>query len=359
MDKASRNLRCFYGVDAALVWSSYRDIQRAERSIAIYSKVMEGLKKDLDTEQHRSGTLVRLRSNEVTEVRAKLDKVTDEKREVLKTKREKESQIDNFLGKLETIIMSLFGASDSVEKIKEDIADSSKKTAEIDKQIEKIAEELSDAIFKQNAAIDPIEDLEFALNYLETEIDSCRERQESCRDFIYGYTTKVCMSGGPLLLDLYQRSGLKVDDLKSFSETYLKIQEISLSICSLPSENEAQEAAPISEVIQNGFSSGQIEVKGNVKLTGTGTHHRKVRRGKSRVWREFAVFFNGIKNVVMKFPQGRFNPQNVREAFTDELVFQFDSGRNLEVEKLAEIKENKLNLLRTYSAQVFEHLISK
>lgn len=359
MDKTARNLRCFYGVDAALVWSSYRDIQRADRSIAVYSKVMENLKKDLKLEQNSRGTLVRLRSNEVTEVREKLAKVADEKNAILREKRDKESQIDTFLGKLEIIVKSLFGASDSVDKIKEDLSKSEKKAVALDKEIEKIADDLSDAIFKQNAAIDPIEDLEFALNYLETEIDNCRERQAKCRDFIYGHTTRKCMEGGPLVLDLCQQSGLDVNDPQAFGETYLKIHEISLSICSLPTENDLVEAAPISEVIQQGFTEGSVEVKGNVKLSGTGTHHRKVRRGKSRVWRQFSVYFNGMKNVVLNFAQKHFQPEAVIEAVSGELVYQFNSGRNIELEKLAEIKSNKLNLLRTYSAKVFELLIQK
>ena len=359
MDKAAKNLRYFYGVNSVQVWSAYRDIQRAERSVAVYLKVMESLKKDLKLEQERRGTLVRLRSNEVTDVRTKLSEIEVERNETLKEKRQKESRIDSFLGQMEVVIKSLFGASEGIDKIKEDVDANEKKAKKLDEKLEAVAQQLSDAIFKQNAAIDPIEDLEFALDYLDGEVDNCRERQHSCRDFIYGTTTKKCMEGGPLVLDLCFHSGVSVADEQVFTDTYLKIHEISLSICSIPTLKDLDPVGEMSELIQGGFRTGKVKVKGNVKLEGTGTHHRKVRRGKNRVWRQFAVYFNGTKSVKMSFDQKQFESDAIRNTLSGDVNFQFNRGRNSELENVSEIKDNKLNLLRSYSAQIFEQLTQK
>lgn len=359
MDKTAKNLRCFYGVNAARVWSAYRDIQRAERSIAVYHKVMETLKKDLKLEQDRRGTLVRLRSNEVTEVRSKLNDIEVERNALLKEKRQNESRIDNFIGQLEVVIKSLFGASEGIDKIKDDISDSERKAKSLDKKLEDAAQELSDAIFKQNAAIDPIEDLEFALDYLDEEIDSCRERQQESRDLIYGATAKKCLEGGPLVLDLCLRSGIAVANEHAFCETFLKIHEISAGVCSIPVERELAEVGSISEQVQEGFKVGKVMVKGNVKLLGTGTHHRKVNRGKKRVWRQFAVYFNGTKSVSMSFNQQQFEPKVISNVLSSDIDYHFNSGRNEALKDVDETKENKLNLIRSYSAQIFSQLIQK
>ena len=357
VDPIAKNLRCFYGVNAVKVWSSYRDFQRAERSIAVYSKVMEGLKEDLKLEQGRRGTLVRLRSNEVTEVKEKLSEVEAEKNLIMKQKREKESGIDTFLGRMEVRLKSLFGVSESIEKINEAISEDLKKSQKLEKEIEDISKELSDAVFKQNAAIDPIEDLEFALEYLENEIDNCRERQRESRDFINGHTTRKCMEGGPLILDLFVHSGLVLEDSLKFSELYLKIHEEALEICSIPQGREALEPNELLTTVHKGFEEEVIDVKGNVKLTGTGTHHRKVRRGKSRVWRQFAVYFDGTTSVHMGFDQNTYNSNYVRDALSNQAVYDFNSGRNFSLEKVDRGKEQKLNTLRQYSSMLFEQLI--
>ena len=61
----------------------------------------------------------------------------------------------------------------------------------------------------------------------------------------------------------------------------------------------------------------------------------------------------------MNFTQRRFQPKTIKEALSSELAYQFNSGRNIEMEKLSEMKENKLNLLRTYSSQIFQQLLRK
>ena len=357
MDPIAKNLRCFYGINAVKVWSSYRDFQRAERSIAIYSKVIETLKSDLNLEQGRRGTLVRLRSNEVTTVKEKLEEVEVQRNKILKSKRQKESEIDTFLGRMETRVKALFGASDSVEKIKEDISKEEKHSKKIESEIKKIGDELSEAVFKQNAAIDPIEDLEFALEYLDNEIHECKERQRESRDYISGHTTKKCMEGGPLILDLFIHSGLELEDQKSFSDLYMKIHEEGLALCSSPLEREIEEPAGIIETVSKGFKNNKIEMKGNVKLTGTGTHHRKVRRGKSRVWREFAVFFKGTTSVRMNFDQQKFNTGSIKEALSTNAVHDFHTSRNKLLKKVDSEKNQKLDLLRQYSSMLFEQLI--
>lgn len=357
MDPVAKNLRCFYGVNAVQVWSSYRDFQRAERSIAIYSSVMKTLKKDLDLEQERSGTLVRLRSNELTGVKEKLGKAEVNRNEILKSKRFKESQIDTFLGRLEIRIKALFGASDSIEKIKEDINAEEAKSQKLEAEIKKIAEELSDAVFKQNAAVDPIEDLEFALAYLENEIAKCRERQRQSRDYIAGHTTKRCMEGGLLILDLFIHSGIKLADQKGFTELYMKIHEEGLAVCSVPQEREIVRPEGIRETVSDGFKNSKIEMKGNVKLSGTGTHHRKVRRGKSRVWRQFAVYFKGTTSVSLKFDQQKFNAASINEALSSNTAHDFHLSRNAGIKKANLEKQEKLQLLRQYSSILFEKLI--
>ena len=357
MDPIAKNLRCFYGINAVKVWSSYRDFQRAERSIAVYSKVMETLKEDLKMENERRGTLVRLRSNEVTEVREKLDLVEADRNKILKDKRKKESEIDTFLGRMEIRLKSLLGVSESVDRIKEDIEADDKKSKKIESEIKKISDELAQAVFKQNAAIDPIEDLEFALDYLETEIDKCKERQRESRDYISGHTAKKCMEGGPLILDLFLHSGLQLEDQRSFAELYLKIHEQGLALCSTLVERESVKPEGIIDTVSSGFRNDKVEMKGNVKLTGTGTHHRKVRRGKSRVWRQFAVYFNGTTNVRMHFDQQRFNTGRIKEALSANAVHDFHVTRNSAVKKTSADNEKKLDLLRQYSSMLFEQLI--
>ena len=357
MDLVAKNLRCFYGINAVKVWSSYRDFQRAERSIAVYSKVVESLKKDLNLENERRGTLVRLRSNEVTAVKGKLSEVEAERNKTLKSKRQKESGIDTFLGRMEIRVKALFGSSASIEKIQEAVDEEEKKSKKLESDIKKIGDELSAAVFKQNAAIDPIEDLEFALEYLDGEIDQCRQRQQESRDYISGHTTKKCMEGGPMILDLFIHSGLQVEDQKSFAELYLKIHEEGMAICSSPLERDSEKPLDVIETVSRGFKSNKVEMKGNVKLSGTGSHHRKVKRGKSRVWRQFSVYFNGTANVRMSFDQQKFNTGSVKEALSENAAHDFHVCRNAEVKKLSLGKEQKLNLLRQNSSMLFEQLI--
>ena len=69
----ARNLRCFFGADATSVWSLCRDQERAKRSVELYKRVLAQLEEDLEQEKGKRGTLVRVRSNEVTGIKEKLN----------------------------------------------------------------------------------------------------------------------------------------------------------------------------------------------------------------------------------------------------------------------------------------------
>ena len=359
MNGQSKNLRTFFGVEAVLVWSKYRDIQRAERSIAVYSNVMDALRNDLKAENSRRGTLVRLRSNEVTGVKEKLSKVESSKSELLKTKRDKIDKIDTFLARLETRVKSWFAASDSIEKIKEDIGNLGKEEDKIQKEILKISDELADAVFKQNAAVDPIEDLEFALEYLEDEIDNCRFRQKDCREYIFAEITKKCMTGGPLVLDIMALSGIEVESPEVFSELYLKIHEKAVRLCYTPVKRETIEVVPVEQGLVSGMSTRTFDVKGNVNLSGTGSHHRKVRRGKNRVWRKFDVTFSGSTSVTIHYEQNFYRLGTAHDTLKNQAVSDFNEGRNKRIELLDESSNKSISELKKWSAQLFEMLISR
>lgn len=359
MNSQPKNLRTFFGVEAVLIWSKYRDIQRAERSIAIYTNVMEALRQDLKAESSRRGTLVRLRSNEVTEVKEKFGKLEAAKKELLKTRRDKTDKIDNFLSRLETRVKALFAASDSVEKIKEDISNLEKEESKIQKDLLKVSDELADAVFKQNAAVDPIEDLEFALEYLEDEIDSCRFRQKDCREYIFAEITKKCMAGGPLVLDIMALTGIAVSNPDEFSELYLKIHEKAVHLCYTPARRENVEVEPVEARLVSAMGARTFDVKGNVNLSGTGSHHRKVRRGKNRVWRKFDVTFSGSTSVTMHYDQNFYRLETAHDTLKSQAVADFNIGRNQKIELLANSSKKSISELKQWSAQLFEMLISR
>ena len=164
MERYSANLRFFFGHEASTVWSMWRERNRCLRSVELYRLVIEQLEADLKVEQDKRGTLLRVRSNEVTEVKGKLAKVSGEKVDLGKELSENVNQIDTLPERVFVRLKSMFTSSPGVNDIRESVVDQKKKLEQLDKELHKIAEELSKAVFKQNAAQDPIDDLEFAID---------------------------------------------------------------------------------------------------------------------------------------------------------------------------------------------------
>ena len=356
MDNYALNLRFFFGPEASMVWSLWRDRERAFRSIELYEKVREQLVEDLSVEKGKRGTLVRVRSNEVTDIKGKMQLKSEERLKVNKVLEDAEDLIDTFLGRMEVRVKSIFTSSPGIGEVTETVDSSEKELKVLDRDIEKIAGELSQAVYKQNAAKDPIDDLEFAIDHLTDEINSCRNRTDEAVVKINQLIVQECAEGGPLQLESMLVNGLKPRSVETFCDLYLELHDQASDLIAQPLAPQLIKECKFKKEVASGFTDKEIQSRVNVSMSGKGSHHRKVSRGKKRVWREFQVKFTGKVNTSFVFHQRQWDSETGSAAIKNKALQQFHTGRNnklIELEK--EFEVTKHTLLNT-AARLFEQL---
>ena len=354
MDKLAANLRNFFGPDATQVWSYWRDHERAQRSIELYENVLVQLREDLELESSKRGTLVRVRSNEVTQIKDEMQSKSDERIKVNRELKQQEDKIDTFLGRMDVRIRALFTNSPGVGEIEELINEHKKQVDKFDKELDKISNDLSQAVYKQNAAKDPLEDLEFAINHLLEEISSCKLRSENMVNKINQLIVQECLQGGPLHLESMILNGLKPLQLDTFCELYLEIHDKGIDLISQPLAPVEVPPVNFEKNIEKGYSKRKIPVKANIPMKGAGSHHRKVKRGKSSVWRSFDVNFSGKINTAFKFKQQIWDKSAGQKAMRKLAVESFHKGRNEELKGLEKEYEILKHTLLHQAATLFK-----
>ena len=356
MDQYAVNLRCFFGPEAAMVWSLSRDRERAFRSIELYEKVRQQLKEDLAVEKGKRGTLVRVRSNEVTEVKERMKGKSDEKIKASKQLEDAEDQIDTFLGRMEVRVKALFTNSPGVGELRESVDNNRKEVKLLDKDIDKIAKELSTAVYRQNAAKDPIDDLEFAIDHLTDEISSCHARADEAAAKINRLIIQECVEGGPLQLESMLLNGLKPGSIEPFCELYLEIHDKGADLIAQPAAPQTVTECKFKKAVNDGFDNNTIQARVNVHMSGNGSHHRKVSRGNKRVWREFKVKFSGSVNTSFSFKQKQWNSEAGITALKNKALEQFHTGRNSRLKELEKEFEIIKHTLLNTAARLFKQL---
>jgi hypothetical protein len=356
VESFAKNLRFFFGPEASWVWSLWRDRERAFRSVELYENVRKQLIEDLSVEKGKRGSLVRVRSNEVTEIKDKMQSKSEERLKANKTLEDSEDLVDTFLGRMEVRVRSIFSDSPGISQLNETIEKSRKEVKVLDRDIDKIATELSQAVYKQNAAKDPIDDLEFAIEHLTDEIASCRSRADEAAVKINQLIVQECAEGGPLQLESMLVNGLKPRSGETFCELYLEIHDHASDLIAQPSAPQPVNECEFTKELSSGFTKNEIQSRVNVNMSGVGSHHRKVSRGKKRVWREFQVKFSGRVNTSFVFHQRHWNSKAGAEALKNKALEKFHSGRNQKLKELEkEFDVTKHSLLHS-AERLFEQL---
>ncbi|MCM8529981.1 MAG: hypothetical protein NE330_02375 [Lentisphaeraceae bacterium] len=294
MDRAAKNLRIFFGPQATLVWSFLRDIQRAERSIEIYQKMILSLETDLSEEEGKRGELVRLRSNELTDAKEALEAKEEVHKKYFAEVLEYDSQVKDIWCCLVTTLHSVFGKSKSVDEIKDLLSRKRTELEKVDETIKELRESFSLAIYQQAAAIDPIRDIRFAIDHLDKEIASCRERIGS----IYGQIDQklrfICEALSPVNFQLLLDMGLSLSDPVKFLDDAQNLTSEQQEDVPEVAEEESFDL-PVS--VLRGMCDEVASISKNIRLTGKGYHHRKVRSGESDSWKKRDVSFGGTKEI--------------------------------------------------------------
>ncbi|MCM8537328.1 MAG: hypothetical protein NE334_15415 [Lentisphaeraceae bacterium] len=293
MDRVSKNLRIFFGPQATLVWSFLRDIQRAERSIEIYQKMIKSLETDLTEEEGKRGELVRLRSNELTDAKEALEEKEGIHKKYFAEVLEYESQVKDIWCCLATTVRSFFGKSKSVDEIKDLLANKRTDLENVDDKIKNLREDFSQAIYQQAAAIDPIRDIRFAIEHLEKEIANCRERISKIYEQIDQKLRFICEALSPVNFQLLLDMGLSLKDPVKFLDDAQNLSIEQAETC----ENKEEQSFDLSVSVLRGMRDEVTSVSKNVKLEGAGHHHRKVRSGDSKSWKKRDVSFAGTIEV--------------------------------------------------------------
>ena len=350
MGDFSRNLRCFFGSEAVKVWSYCRDRERALRSVELYSKVKEQLQVDLQVESGKRGTLVRIRSNEVTAVRDKLKEKSAQRLEINSVIRDKEQLVGSFLACIETNIRAIFSNSPKTADIIASIEEDEKKGKKLDKDFTEISNELADAVYKQNAAEDPIEDLQFALSHLDSEIENCLGRLNEITQKINQLIVQECLHGSPLHLDLMLQTGFVPKSVDDFCDIYLDIHDRGSELIAQPLAPQEAIAVDLVESIKAGLKSRRIPLKANIHMSGSGAHHRK--SGKS--WHSFDVSFSGKVNTSFTFHQRSWDCQAGISVLQKKAAHHFHQARNRELQNLEKEYDVLKHSLLNQAGQLFE-----
>ena len=329
----AKNLRLFFGPEATSVWGAYREQERASRSIEVYELVIDDLKEDLAQEQNQRGSLIRNRSNHVTDSREQLEKKEQEHQQFHKEIVEVESELSSFVNRLSIMVKSWFSDSPSVEKRFEDLEEKRRQLNKIDDLVLKARKEYGQAVYRQSAAVDPIQDLEFAISRLETEIYQCQARIALAESQIFEKITTVCCRSLPIHLEFLFMNGLQVKDAMVFTELYLDIHDGLKNKPVKKVELPIQHEDNFFEVIAEGFGRKTINVSGNIPLKGIGSHHRKVSDSDNNSrWKVYNVEFNGKVSTSFKLHQQNWLTAAGVKALAGRLENSFKKARETQLE---------------------------
>jgi hypothetical protein len=344
MNKGYRNLRLFFGADAALLWSQLRDRQRAVRSIDIYTQVISGLTEDLSAEEGKRGQLVLIRSNELTEKKVELEQAENQHKKLYYTIGRSELKISSILECLKTEVLSYFGKSPSIKDVEKTIKESKADLLEIDTEISVLRKKFSEAIYNQAAAIDPVRDLRFAINYLNDEVLSCQERISTQDECIRAKLIEVCRLSSPLQLELLFEMGLSVADSEEFVELFFAVSQ-SFESTLFAVENE-MESENIFDVAREGLKNDSWSLEKNISLSGSGSHHRKVRTNdNSTTWKKREIKYKGLIQVSASIKQKKWTSQSTVSALVKNSQKQYQLGRGHAAEKYSTAEEQKKTML--------------
>lgn len=355
MDRVAKNLRLFFGYDAAQVWSQLRDIQRAERSVDIYRQIIVELEKDLNDEENKRGRLVLLRSNELTDVKNDLKKTEKEHKELFRKVLESEAKVENWLECLKTFTLSFFGKSKSVEQIKDDLQKDSTQLTKVDAQLKGLMENFGEAIFKQTAAMDPIRDLKFAIGHLKQEIRSCQKRKALIESTLLSRLKEMCQNSSPVEIQLLFDMGLQVKNPEKFSELYLEIGSyFDADVKEILPDKSRQD---LMHSAVNGIYTKANPFSCNLLIEGEGYHHRKVKSGDSTKWKKRDVNFSGHINVNAKLRQTHWNSHSSSETMVKIIEKDYLTGRGKASAKREENSNAKKTALQSSAKELLSMLI--
>ncbi|MCH2207246.1 MAG: hypothetical protein MK132_15430 [Lentisphaerales bacterium] len=355
MDRVAKNLRLFFGYQAGAIWSQLRDVQRAERSIDIYQQIIQELNKDLGDEENKRGRLVLLRSNELTDVKEKLHEKEEKHRQLNRNILQWEAKVENLIEILKTSILAVLGKSKTVEEIKADLKTDSAELCDTNKDIKRLRDSLSNAIFKQTAAMDPIRDLKFAIGHLKQEIRSCQQRKEELEEKLNMKLAEICESSSPVQIQLLFDMGLKVTEPEKFTELFLEIG--ALGFGKVESIEVPGERLDIEQAVLDGVYVKPNPFSCNVSINGRGYHHRKVSTNDGHAWKKRDVTFSGRINVAAKLKQQLWGPFTVAESMTNTIEKEYLLGHEKCAEKQSAILYLQKMKLKASSKELLSMLI--
>ena len=348
-----KNLRLFFGTGAVQIWSLWRDRQRALKSAELYNCVIEELQQDLAKESENRGSLVNQRSLVVTEVREKLLTKETERSGVRSQLLETESYLDGFMKRLEVRFKALFFNQPGIDELEEKQRQYAVDLERLQVHKEKLKKELGEVIYRQKAAIDPIEDLEFAIAHLQQKVIDCRKRAASVNEQISDKLAERCRSGSPFQLQLLLQSGLELDDEEQFCGLYFKIHDLSRSLIGTFAASQPMTRLDFSKTLDSALQDVVLRCDSRVSMNGRGSHHRKVKSGKSSSWRRFDITFSGSVSCDFSFPQKRFKAAKAAKAIYNRAACSFLEARESALLKFDKARQKEYENLRESASQLW------
>ena len=357
MSTAAKNLRIFFGPSSVKVWSLWRDNQRAENSVEIYRQVLQGLQKDLDKESQRRGSLVNERSLLVTEARQNLE-AKEAERLILKNEISRQKELlSSFVSRLQIHLKALFLQKSGVETLREKLREDEEGFRKIQQEKEKLKDDLAETIFRQKAAIDPIEDLRFAIDYLNEEIQKCRQRTEENFAIICDYAIRRCLYGSALQLQLMFANGLKVKDSQEMSELYFAISNLAHKNSERYRQNESYRRINFREEVKGALYSGNSKYSARLDMRGRGTHHRKVKKGDNHVWCTYDVSLLGSISKDFSVERQKLNSDVIAGSLSTQAVADFLGSRGEQLSLREELTRKRQGDLLQLAGRVWEQLV--
>ncbi|NQZ56609.1 MAG: hypothetical protein HRT88_03960 [Lentisphaeraceae bacterium] len=358
MDRTSHNLRIFFGPAAVQVWSLWRDRHRALNSIEVYQQVLVGLQEDLRVEDKRRGSLVNKRSLQVTEVRDQLKYKECERLDVKKEINVQDLKLQSFTSRAQVHFKALFLQQPSVGHYRGQRADNIQKLNSLQQEKEKLKDELGSVIYRQKAAIDPIEDLHFAIDYLHQEVEKCRQRADEISDSIEQRIIKRCLYGSAMQLELMLQNGLELTNIETFCELYFEISNLVHNKSGRFRKNAKYQRPSFINDLKKSLYKERCEYSARLDMTGRGLHHRKVKSGDNSRWRTFDGTIQGSIAKAFSYERQRIKSDTLAYVLCDQVVSSFLEARDSHLRNQENTSEKQFGKLHELAGCLWIELIS-